>query len=60
MADMSGHLDTLHLFHNTDDDDGGSSQVPAEKLDELKRRWAYNFLFYKECPIFLLLRSLVI
>lgn len=39
MADMSGHLDTLLPFHNTDDDDDGSSQVPAEKLDELKRRW---------------------
>ncbi|MCJ8743710.1 hypothetical protein PDJAM_G00097300, partial [Pangasius djambal] len=36
-ADMSGHLDTLHLFHNTDDD--GSSQIPVEKLDELKRRF---------------------
>ncbi|GAA6103692.1 nesprin-2 [Tachysurus ichikawai] len=37
MVDMSGHLDTLHLFHNTDDE--GSSQIPAEKLDELKRRF---------------------
>lgn len=37
MVDMSGHLDTLHLFHNTDDE--GSSQIPDEKLDELKRRW---------------------
>lgn len=37
MVDTSGHLDTLHLFHNVDDDDG-SSKIPAEKLDELKRR----------------------
>ncbi|KAK2864041.1 hypothetical protein Q7C36_003195 [Tachysurus vachellii] len=37
MVDMSGHLDTLHLFHNTDDE--GSAQIPAEKLDELKRRF---------------------
>ncbi|KAK3542499.1 hypothetical protein QTP86_027712 [Hemibagrus guttatus] len=37
MVDMSGHLDTLHLFHNTDDE--GSSLIPDEKLDELKRRF---------------------
>lgn len=46
MVDMSGHLDALHLFHNIDDD--GSSQIPAEKLDELKRRWACNFFSAKE------------
>ncbi|KAI5619790.1 hypothetical protein C0J50_20556, partial [Silurus asotus] len=39
MVDMSGHLDTLHLLQNIDDD--GSSQIPAEKLDELKRRFTH-------------------
>lgn len=45
MVDMSGHLDTLHLFQNVDDDDDGSSQIPAEKLEELKKRWACHFFF---------------
>lgn len=49
MVDMSGHLDTLHLFHNVDDD--GSAKVPAEKLDELKKRWACDISSSKECPI---------
>ncbi|XP_062858585.1 nesprin-2a [Trichomycterus rosablanca] len=37
LEDMSGHLDTLHVFCNTEED--GSCRVPAEKLDELKRRF---------------------
>ncbi|XP_017539502.1 nesprin-2 isoform X2 [Pygocentrus nattereri] len=37
LGDMSGHLDTLHHFCNPEDD--ASSQVPAEKLEEMKRRF---------------------
>ncbi|XP_049338084.1 nesprin-2 isoform X3 [Astyanax mexicanus] len=37
LGDMSWHLDTLHQFHNTEDD--GGVRVPAEKLDEMKRRF---------------------
>ncbi|XP_036438507.1 LOW QUALITY PROTEIN: nesprin-2 [Colossoma macropomum] len=37
LGDMSGHLDTLHQFCNPEDD--ASSRVPAEKLDEMKRRF---------------------
>ncbi|KAI4900991.1 hypothetical protein NFI96_032985 [Prochilodus magdalenae] len=37
LSDMSGHLDTLHQFCNPEDD--VSSRVPAEKLDEMKRRF---------------------
>ncbi|XP_072538856.1 nesprin-2a isoform X2 [Salminus brasiliensis] len=37
LEDMSGHLDTLHQFRNTED--GGGSRVPADKLDEMKRRF---------------------
>lgn len=55
MVDMSDHLDALHLFHNIDDD--GSSQVPAEKLDELKRRWA--IFPQPESAIFLVLYLII-
>lgn len=51
MVDMSGHLDTLHLFHNTDDE--GSSQIPDEKLDELKRRWEWFFFSQQKKEFFL-------
>ncbi|KAL6486315.1 hypothetical protein MHYP_G00057070 [Metynnis hypsauchen] len=37
LGDMSGHLDTLHQFCNPEED--ASSRVPAEKLDEMKRRF---------------------
>ncbi|XP_051500897.1 nesprin-2-like [Myxocyprinus asiaticus] len=37
VEDLSQHLNTLHHYHNTDDD--GCPHVPIEKLKEIKRRF---------------------
>ncbi|TRY94948.1 hypothetical protein DNTS_013097, partial [Danionella cerebrum] len=38
LEDLSQHLNTLHHYRNTEDEDG-YPQVPLEKLEEIKRRF---------------------